>query len=152
MNTASDRESGRASLHRFVEAQAAVHHQVLEELAAGRKRSHWMWFELPQLALLGRSATARYFGLSGRAEALAYWQHPLLRQRLLQCVDLLLDIPGRSATEILGTPDDLKLRSCLTLFASVAPEEPRFVAALARFYDGQEDPLTREALSGDGGR
>ena len=156
MNTASSSGSARASLLRFVDAQAPVYHDAVAELAAGRKESHWMWFVFPQLAVLGRSATARYYGLAGRAEALAYWQHPLLRRRLLQCVDLMLAQgrahPERTAHQILGSPDDLKLRSCLTLFEAVAPEEPRFAQALARFYDDVRDPLTHEALADDGGR
>lgn len=110
-----------------------------------------MWFVFPQLAVLGRSSTARYFGLADRDEALRYWQHPVLGQRLLHGVDLLLAIPERSAHQILGSPDDLKLRSCLTLFEMVAPDEPRFAQALARFYDGQRDPLTQDALSREGG-
>lgn len=110
-----------------------------------------MWFVFPQLAVLGRSDRARFYGLADRNEALDYWQHPLLRQRLLHCVDLMLAIPDRSAHQILGSPDNLKLRSCLTLFEVVAPDEPRFGLALERFYDGERDPRTREALSGDDG-
>lgn len=152
MNTASSGGSDRAGLLRFMEAQEPVYSNAVAELAAGRKQTHWMWFVFPQLAVLGRSTMARYYGLAGRAEALAYWQHPLLRQRLLQCLDLLLALPERTAHQILGSPDDLKLRSCLTLFEAVAPDEPRFGQALERFYDGQRDPLTQEALSGDDGR
>lgn len=149
MNTASSRGSARAGLLRFVEAQAPAYSHAVAELAAGRKESHWIWFVFPQLAVLGRSDRARFYGLADRNEALDYWQHPLLRQRLLHCVDLMLAIPDRSAHQILGSPDDLKLRSCLTLFEVVAPDEPRFGLALERFYDGERDPRTREALSGD---
>ena len=151
MNTASSRGSARAGLLRFVEAQAPAYSHAVAELAAGRKESHWIWFVFPQLAVLGRSDRARFYGLADRNEALDYWQHPLLRQRLLHCVDLMLAIPDRSAHQILGSPDDLKLRSCLTLFEVVAPDEPRFGLALERFYDGERDPRTREALSGDDG-
>lgn len=152
MNTASPPQSERAGLLRFVEAQAPVYHHAVAELAAGRKQSHWMWFVFPQLAVLGRSSTARHYGLAGLAEARDYWQHPVLGPRLRQCLDLMLAIAGRSAHEILGSPDDLKFRSCLTLFETVAPDEPRFARALERFYDGQRDPLTRQALADDGGR
>lgn len=139
-----------SGLGRFVDAQAPVFTSALAELAAGRKQTHWMWFVFPQLATLGRSSTARYYGLAGRAEALAYWQHPLLRGRLLQCIELLLAAaPTRTIHDILGSPDDLKLRSCLTLFEAVAPDEPRLARALARFYDGERDPLTLEALLAD---
>ncbi len=136
------------SLERFVEAQDPVYETVRSELAAGLKRSHWMWFIFPQLRGLGRSPTAHHFGLAGRAEALAYWNHPVLGARLRECIDLMLAVPDRSARDILGTPDDLKFRSCLTLFEAVAPDDPRFGRALARFYDGERDPLTVELLAG----
>jgi uncharacterized protein (DUF1810 family) len=136
------------ALERFVEAQDPVYDAVRSELAAASKRSHWMWFIFPQLRGLGRSSTAQHFGLAGRAEALAYWEHPVLGARLRTCIDLLLAAPPeRSAREILGSPDDLKLRSCLTLFEVVAPDDPRFSRALERFYDGERDHLTLELLT-----
>jgi uncharacterized protein (DUF1810 family) len=136
------------SLERFVQAQDSVYEAVRSELAAGRKLTHWMWFVFPQLRGLGRSPMAQHFGLSGQAEAVAYWNHPVLGERLRECIDLLLAIPDRSARDILGSPDDLKLRSCLTLFEAVAPDMPRFGRALDRFYGGQRDPLTLEILEG----
>ena len=138
------------SLERFVEAQDPVYDTVLSELAAGRKRSHWMWFVFPQLRGLGRSPMAHHFGLEGRTEALGYWNHPVLGARLRECIDLMLAVPDRSARDILGSPDDTKLRSCLTLFESVAPDDPRFDRALARFYHGERDPLTLDMLAADG--
>jgi uncharacterized protein (DUF1810 family) len=139
----SGRSGDPYDLRRFLDAQAPVIEQVLEELRAGRKRSHWIWFVFPQLRGLGASAMAQRYGISSLAEAQAYWAHPVLGPRLRQCCALMLAVPGRSAQEILGSPDDLKFRSCLTLFALAAPQEPVFGAALQRFYDGQPDARTR---------
>jgi uncharacterized protein (DUF1810 family) len=135
------------SLQRFVEAQEPVFEIVRKELAAGQKRSHWMWFVFPQLRGLGRSPMAHHYGLAGHAEALAYWSHPVLGERLRECVDLVLAVPDRSANDIFGSPDDIKLRSCLTLFEAVASEDSRFGRALDRFYGGERDPLTLGLLS-----
>jgi uncharacterized protein (DUF1810 family) len=129
-------------LDRFVEAQAPVYASVLRELGAGSKTSHWMWFVFPQLKSLGRSSTALFYGLEDRAEATAYWRHPLLGPRLLECARLVLATTGRSAHAIFGSPDDLKLCSCMTLFVAVAPEEPGFRAVLDRFYGGVADAAT----------
>ena len=131
-------------LQRFVDAQAPVIDQVLEELRAGRKRSHWMWFVFPQLRGLGASSMAQHYGIASLEEARAYLAHPVLGPRLRQCCALMLAVPGRGAHEILGSPDDLKFRSCLTLFALAAPQEPVFGAALQRFYEGQPDPRTQD--------
>ena len=129
-------------LQRFVDAQAPVFETVCRELADGRKRSHWMWFVFPQAECLGLSPTARFYGIASRAEALAYWRHALLGPRLARCTALVLATTGRSAQEIFGRPDDLKLRSCMTLFAAVAPQEPAFPAVIARFFAGEPDPRT----------
>jgi uncharacterized protein (DUF1810 family) len=133
-------------LDRFVTAQEPVIAQVRSELAGGRKRTHWMWFVFPQLRGLGRSETARHYGIASRAEARAYLAHPVLGARLRECVELLLAVPGRSAHEIFGTPDDLKLRSCLTLFREVSDGDDTFVRALDRFFDGRPDAATLELL------
>lgn len=133
-------------LHRFIAAQDPVYGQVCAELAAGRKTSHWMWFVFPQLRGLGLSATARFYGLASRAEALAYWQHPVLGARLRHCAQLVLDAKGRTAHDTFGSPDDLKLRSCMTLFAAVAAEEPAFAQVLQRCYGGAPDPRTLALL------
>jgi uncharacterized protein (DUF1810 family) len=133
-------------LERFVTAQSPVFESVRAELAAGSKRSHWMWFIFPQLRSLGRSGTARYYGLADVDEARAYWQHPVLGKRLLQCTRLVLAVRGKSANQIFGSPDDLKLRSCMTLFQLAAPDEPAFGEVIDRYYDGEPDVLTREAV------
>ena len=134
-------------LERFVAAQDAVYEAVRAELSAGRKASHWMWFVFPQLRGLGRSATALHYGLASREEALAYWRHPVLGLRLKECCELVLATQGRTAHEIFGSPDDLKFRSCMTLFAEVAPDEPVFRRALARFFDAEPDPRTLALLA-----
>jgi uncharacterized protein (DUF1810 family) len=135
-------------LARFVDAQAPVYDQVLAELRAAHKRSHWMWFVFPQLKGLGRSATAVHYGIASRAEALAYARHPLLGARLRECAALVLQAPpARSALQIFGTPDDLKLHSCMTLFAAVAPDVPVFDAALLRYFGGVADAHTLALLA-----
>ena len=138
--------ASETDLQRFVAAQEPVYRQVCEQLAAGRKTGHWMWFVFPQLRGLGLSATARYFGIASRDEALAYWQHPVLGPRLKQCAARVLGAPAATAHDIFGSPDELKLRSCMTLFAAVAPEEPVFAQVLDRFYGGKPDPRTRALL------
>ena len=132
-------------LGRFVEAQAGVYPTVLAELRAGAKRSHWIWFVFPQLRGLGHSATAQRFGISSLAEAMAYLDHPVLGPRLRECAGLLLTVEGRSAREILGYPDDLKVRSSMTLFAR-AGDDGVFQAVLDAFYGGQEDAATLALL------
>ena len=129
-------------LERFVLAQAGVIDDVRAELRAGRKASHWMWFVFPQLRGLGSSALAHRYGIASPDEARAYLAHPVLGARLRECCALMLQVPGRSAHDILGSPDDLKFRSCCTLFARAAPGEPLFRQCLERFYAGQEDELT----------
>lgn len=138
-------------LARFLEAQQHCYARVLQELAAGEKTSHWMWFIFPQLRGLGVSSTARRFGLSGLEEARAYLAHPLLGGRLRECTQRVLAVEGRTAKEIFGSPDDLKLRSCLTLFANAAEPPPHphtgvFGEALAKYYRGEPDPRTLELL------
>ncbi|MGB2818376.1 MAG: DUF1810 domain-containing protein [Burkholderiaceae bacterium] len=135
-----------SDLERFVEAQDAIYETVRQELRAGRKATHWMWFVFPQLRGLGRSATARYYGIASAAEALAYLGHAVLGPRLRECVELLLAVEGRNAAAIFGSPDDLKFRSSMTLFAWVAPAEPLFRRALEKYYGGQPDPLTVTSL------
>lgn len=134
-------------LARFLAAQDPVVDQVRAELAAGLKTSHWMWFVFPQRKELGRSATARHYGIGSRDEALAYWRHPVLGPRLAEFARLVLGVQGRTAHQIFGTPDDLKLRSCMTLFAAVAPEEPAFRQVLERHYGGEPDPATLALLA-----
>jgi uncharacterized protein (DUF1810 family) len=138
--------SKTTGLARFVEAQEPIYDDVVAELSAGRKRSHWMWFMFPQLKGLGRSGTAVYYGLDGRAEADAYFQHALLRTRLVQCTQLVLSHPDRTAHAIFGSPDDLKLQSCMTLFEAIAPDEPAFGEVLRQFYAGARDETTLTML------
>ena len=134
------------NLQRFIDAQAPIYAQVLAELGAGSKRSHWMWFVFPQIAGLGRSETARYFAIGSRAEAAAYLAHPILGARLRECCRLTMSIKGRSAREIFDSPDDMKLRSSLTLFVAVAPDDAIFAEALQKFFSGEADRLTLACL------
>ena len=130
------------NLQRFVDAQAPVYAGVLDELRAGKKTTHWMWFIFPQLKELGRSPTAKKYGISSLAEAIAYLEHPLLGQRLLECTALMLAARGKSALEILGSPDDLKFRSCMTLFMAARPDLPVWQAALDQYFGGKADAAT----------
>lgn len=130
-------------LQRFVDAQQRVHDRVATELAAGSKTSHWMWFVFPQLKALGRSSTALHYGIGSLDEARAYWRHPVLGARLKHCCTLLQGLPaGRTALQVLGPIDTMKLKSCLTLFERAAPDEPLFGALLERFYGGERDAAT----------
>jgi uncharacterized protein (DUF1810 family) len=154
-------------LARFVRAQHGVYARVLDELAAGRKRSHWMWFIFPQLKGLGSSPMAQHYGIGSLAEARAYLEHPLLGARLRECTALVNGLEGATAQAVFGYPDHLKFRSCMTLFAyaagaiaaeqgavglspgvpagAAAPAEQFFVV-LRKHFAGEEDPLTRELL------
>ena len=138
-----------ADLIRFLDAQDQIFQQVVEELANGRKETHWMWFIFPQLAGLGRSGMAQHYALHDLDQARRYLADSILGPRLRQVVRLLMDQKGKSAFEILGTPDDLKLRSCLTLFreaASEGPDRELFAKALDQFYRGEHDRRTLELL------
>jgi uncharacterized protein (DUF1810 family) len=139
-------------LERFVHAQRDTYAQALAELRAGRKRSHWMWFVFPQLAGLGHSGMARRYAIASLDEARAYLAHPVLGPRLVECARALLAIEGRTATQVLGSPDDLKLRSCATLFECVAPPGSPFAAVLDRFCGGGRDAATLALLDASGGR
>jgi uncharacterized protein (DUF1810 family) len=136
-----------SDLERFVRAQSGVYDDALAEIKGGRKRSHWMWFVFPQIAGLGSSPTARRYALSGPGEAQAYLAHPVLGPRLTEISQAMLAVDGRSAEEILGYPDDLKLRSSMTLFAHVAEDPSVFEAVLERYYDGP-DQRTLDLLGG----
>ena len=132
-------------LQRFVDAQAPVYSRVVAELRQGRKQSHWMWFIFPQLAGLGQSPMAQRFALRSREEAMAYLGHGVLGPRLRQCTALVNAVAGRTIREILGSPDDLKLCSSMTLFGAVS-SEPEFAAAIAKFYGGVSDQRTLDLL------
>jgi uncharacterized protein (DUF1810 family) len=131
-------------LDRFIEAQAPMIDQVRRELAAGSKRTHWMWFIFPQLRGLGRSPTAQFFGLAGQDEASAYLADPVLGPRLVECTALVNHVRGKTANGIFGSPDDIKFRSCMTLFAALQPKP--FEDALRKYYDGKPDPMTIDLL------
>ncbi|MGA8544626.1 MAG: DUF1810 domain-containing protein [Mycobacterium sp.] len=134
-------------LQRFVDAQARVYPDVLDELRAGRKRSHWIWFIFPQIAGLGSSPTAAKYAISSLDEARAYLRHDLLGPRLHECARLVNAVQDRSIGEIFGSPDDLKVRSSMTLFARATQDNQDFVELLEQYYDGEEDRLTVEQLS-----
>jgi uncharacterized protein (DUF1810 family) len=143
MQSASD----HFNLQRFIDAQERVYPTVLDELRSGRKRSHWIWFVFPQIAGLGSSATAARYAISSLDEARAYLRHDVLGPRLHECTRLVNAVPDRSIGEIFGSPDDMKVRSSMTLFAHAAEDNRDFVELLARYYDGNEDPLTLQRLT-----
>jgi uncharacterized protein (DUF1810 family) len=133
-------------LERFLDAQSSVYSRVLDELRHGRKQSHWMWFIFPQLAGLGHSAMAQRFAISSRNEAVAYLGHGVLGPRLKECTALVNAVEGRTILQILGSPDDLKFHSSMTLFGAVS-SDPEFAAAIAKFYGGKRDQRTLDLLS-----
>ena len=136
-----------SDLSRFLGAQQATYAAALEELRAGRKQSHWMWFVFPQIAGLGRSETAVYYGIADRAEALACLAHPVLGTRLIEATETVLQWGGqRTAEAIFGTVDAMKFHSSMTLFAEVAPPRAPFATALERFYAGAPDAATLARL------
>jgi uncharacterized protein (DUF1810 family) len=134
------------NLARFLEAQERDYDQAMSEIRRGRKQSHWMWYVFPQFDGLGSSATSRLYAITSAAEAAAYLAHPVLGPRLSAGVQAVLDIKGRSAVEIFGSPDDMKLRSCATLFASVSPAGSVFAQLLDRYFGGQPDDKTLRLL------
>ena len=138
-------------LARFVTAQDPVLERVRAELRRGRKASHWMWFVFPQVAGLGSSPTAQRYALSGLDEARAYLAHPVLGPRLVECAALAAAVEEGDASEVFGYPDDLKLRSSMTLFARAAPSTPAFAAVLERYFGGEPDPRTVEQLQNESG-
>lgn len=129
-------------LERFVEAQRDDYDQALAEIRSGRKRSHWMWYIFPQFDGLGFSATSRRYAIKSPAEARAYLAHPVLGRRLVECAEAALQVEGRSALEVFDSPDDLKLRSSATLFASVSPPASVFERLLAKYFGGKRDDKT----------
>lgn len=134
-------------LKRFVDAQGPAYRSVVNELRAGRKHGHWMWFIFPQLRGLGRSTLADRFGISGLEEAGAYLRHEVLGPRLHECAQLVVAVPGRTISDIMGSPDDVKLGSSMTLFARATDDNEDFVAVLTKYYGGGEDPLTVARLN-----
>ena len=151
MTNPGDREHSddRYDLGRFVEAQEGTYSQALAEIRSGQKRTHWMWFVFPQYDGLGFSSIAQRYAIRSVEEAQAYLAHPVLGPRLLECAEAALGIEGREAGEIFGSPDDLKLRSCATLFASVSPSGSLFDHLLTKYYGGEADPRTLSLLGRD---
>ena len=130
------------NLARFIEAQAPIYDQALRELRAGHKQSHWMWFVFPQIAGLGHSPMAQHYAIQNLAEARAYLTHPVLGPRLRESSQAVLALEGKDAHDIFSSPDDLKFRSSMTLFAHAAPDEALFRDLLEKYYGGEEDALT----------
>jgi uncharacterized protein (DUF1810 family) len=134
------------NLQRFVTAQNPVFERVTGELRAGRKRSHWMWYIFPQISGLGYSPMAQKFAIASREEAAAYLQHPVLGPRLRECTRLVNAVEGSTIHDIFGSPDDMKFRSCMTLFAHATSDKQLFVEALNKYFGGEPDSLTLERL------
>jgi len=134
------------TLDRFVDAQDPVYERVLAELRRGHKTSHWMWFVFPQIAGLGVSAMARRFSISSLDEARAYVDHPILGARLRECTGLVCAVEGKTIQEILGSPDDMKFRSSMTLYSRAATDADIFEEALKKYFSGEPDPLTLDRI------
>ena len=139
-------DADQHNLQRFLDAQAGVFASALDELKKGRKRGHWIWSIFPQLKGLGHSANSEFYGIAGVNEAAAYLKHPVLGPRLMECVQAVNSIEGRSAEEIFGEIDAMKFRSSMTLFAHAAPEERGFRQALQKYFQGEFDPITLSRL------
>jgi uncharacterized protein (DUF1810 family) len=135
-----------ADLNRFLEAQRDDYDRALAEIKRGRKQSHWMWYIFPQLAGLGFSSAATFYGIKNLSEASDYLAHPVLGPRLVEISAAILQVEGRTVNQILGSPDDLKLRSSMTLFSLVQPTDPVFQAVLDKYYDGEPDERTLELV------
>ena len=135
------------NLERFVDAQKSVYSTVIEELESGIKISHWMWYIFPQVEGLGRTGMAKLYAIKSLDEAKAYVAHPLLGKRLQECINLVLDIDGKSANSVFGYPDNLKFNSSMTLFLIAAPHIDLFQRAINKYYDGQRDGLTNQILN-----
>jgi len=132
-------------LNRFVQAQETAYSRVVSEVSRGRKQSHWMWYIFPQIAGLGFSAMSQRYAIASRAEAVAYLAHPILGSRLIECTGLVLAVQGRTIHDILGSPDDVKFRSSMTLFAATT-DKAIFGEALEKYFAGERDPATLEIL------
>ena len=137
-----------ADLSRFLKAQEHDYEQALREIRSGKKRTHWMWYIFPQIQGLGFSSTAQYYAIRDLEEAQDYLAHPVLGARLKEISSALLDLEGLSASEIFGYPDDLKLRSCMTLFRMADLNEPIFLEVLEKYYDGEPDFRTVDLVTG----
>jgi uncharacterized protein (DUF1810 family) len=139
----------RPDLNRFVLAQAGDYERAVSEIRSGQKRSHWMWYIFPQIDGLGFSPTAKHYAIRSLSEAQAYLDHPVLGPRLVECADAVMSLEGRSAGQIFGSPDDLKLRSCATLFATVSQPGSVFDRLLQKYFEGKRDDRTIQLLHRD---
>ena len=133
-------------LNRFIRAQESVYDRVIAELDSGQKRSHWMWYVFPQVDGLGHSSTAKHYAMKSLEEARHYLDHPILGTRLDECTQAVIAVEGRSVSQIFGYPDDLKLKSCMTLFAAVASSDKSFVKVLDKYFHGERDSRTLQLL------
>ncbi len=137
------------NLNRFLRAQEGDYQQALSEITSGRKRTHWMWYIFPQIDGLAFSSTSKHYSIKSLAEAKAYLDHPVLGPRLLECAEAVVRVQGRTAAEIFGSPDDLKLRSCVTLFSCVSPAGSVFDRLLEKYYRAERDGKTLRLLGID---
>ncbi|KAB7727934.1 DUF1810 family protein [Rudanella paleaurantiibacter] len=135
------------NLHRFIDAQEGVYERALAEIQNGRKRSHWMWFIFPQLKDIGYSETSKFYGIANLDEATLYLENEILKHRLIEISTAVLSVHGKTANEIFGSPDDAKLRSCMTLFSLTANTDDVFEAVLTAYFNGQKDPKTLRILN-----
>jgi len=133
-------------LQRFIDAQNESYARALEEITDGRKRSHWMWFIFPQMKGLGRSSTSMFYGINDMDEAREYLAHPILGKRLREISQVLLQLDTNDANAVFGSPDDMKLRSCMTLFDNISPNDI-FAAVLDKYFDGHRDNNTNKLLN-----
>jgi len=134
------------NLERFTDAQSEIYGNVVYELKNGQKKTHWIWFIFPQIDGLGHSSTAKYYAIKNAEEAKEYLRHPVLKERLTECIKAVLAVEGKSIRQILGTPDDLKLKSSMTLFASVENQDPIFKKVIDKYFDGKYDDTTIRLL------
>ena len=133
-------------LNRFTSAQQNIYDSALAELRSGQKRTHWMWYIFPQIDGLGHSTTSKHYAIKSLEEARQYLNHPVLGKRLLECAEAVYAVEGRSVSEIFGYPDNLKLKSSMTLFASVAAPGSVFARVLDKYFNGERDALTLQLL------
>ena len=146
MNNKNKISNDSNTLNRFISAQQTIYQQVLKELLNGKKTTHWMWFIFPQIEGLGHSSTAKYYSIKSINEAKEYLDHNILGKRLLECSNIILNINGKSANEIFGYPDNMKLKSCMTLFNFVALEHKVFADVLKKYFAGEPDEQTISIL------
>jgi uncharacterized protein (DUF1810 family) len=134
------------NLNRFIDAQKYIYEQVISELSNGNKQTHWMWFIFPQINGLGRSSIAELYSIKNKEEAIAYLENPILGKKIRECTEIILNINGKTASQIFGFPDDMKLKSSMTLFAYISDSHSIFHRVLDKYFDGKEDKKTLDLL------